>query len=57
MSKKNEFQTKALAAVMTASMVTGMAPASVYAASGEQVLIRMANGRLKEMDGQSMTFR
>lgn len=37
MSKKNEFQTKALAAVMTASMVTGMAPASVYAASGEQV--------------------
>lgn len=26
MSKKNEFQTKALAAVMTASMVTGMAP-------------------------------
>lgn len=37
MSKKNEFQTKALAAVMTASMVTGMAPASIYAASGEQV--------------------
>ena len=37
MSKKNEFQTKALVAVMTASMVTGMAPASVYAASGEQV--------------------
>ena len=40
MSKKNEFQTKALAAVMTASMVTGMAPASVYAASGEQEIGR-----------------
>ena len=30
MSKKNEFQTKALAAVLTASMVLGMAPAYVY---------------------------